>query len=173
MKQHKATAFYSRFLEEFYLDNQMQVRRKNHGYFGRFKKDDLAKFFERSDGYWYFQMPKERTTMKRAQLVYSLAHGQVPEGMDIDHKDGDRSNDHPDNLRLVSRGVNNKNRCKRSDNTSGITGIRWSDYHGHYVIRRTVHGKRLSTSRKTLEEAKVVLAHFTQLDSGYTERHGT
>lgn len=172
MKQFRATDYYLRFMDEFYLDEQQQVRRKTPGYHGRFQQDELAKFFERSDGYWYFQMPRIRTTMKRAQLVYSLAYGQIPEGMDIDHVDGDRSNDHPNNLRLVSRALNNKNRRKRSDNTSGVTGIRWSDYHQHYVVRRTVHGVRKSTSRKTLEEAIQALHHLTELDTQYTDRHG-
>lgn len=172
MHQFKATEFYEQFLEEFYLDSTMQVRRKKDGYHGRFQKDDLASFFMRTDGYWYFQMPRERTTMKRAQLVYSLAYGPIPIGMDVDHRDGDRNNDHPNNLRLVSRAVNNKNRRKRTDNTSGITGIRWSDYHQHYVIRRTVHGVRKSTSRKTLEDAQKVLLELTALDTDYTKRHG-
>ena len=129
------------------------VRRKHDGYHKRFSKDDPAKFFPRNDGYWYIQMPLKRTTVKRSHIVYSLSKGQIPEGFDIDHIDGDRSNDSPDNLRLVNKTLNNKNRCKRSDNTSGVTGIRWSDYHQHYVIRRTVHGKRLSTSRNTMPEA--------------------
>ena len=172
MNQFKATQFYDQFLEEFYLDSTMTVRRKKGGYHGRFQKDDPAKFFMRSDGYWYFQMPRVRTTMKKAHLVYSLAYGQIPEGMDVDHMDGDRGNDHPDNLRLVTCTLNNKNRRKRSDNTSGVTGIRWSEYHQHFVIRRTVHGVRKSTSRKTMAEALDALAEMTALDHEYTARHG-
>ena len=172
MRQYKANEFYEQFLEHFYLDSEFNVLRKNDGYHCRFSKNDPAKFFERSDGYWHLQMPLVRTTVKRAHLVYSLAIGRIPPGMDVDHIDGDRANDIPSNLRLVSRALNNRNRRKRSDNTSGVTGIRWSDYHKHYVIRRTVNDRRLSTSRKTMEEAIEVLEHFKSLDSSYTERHG-
>ena len=171
MHQYQATEYYDILVDEFYLDSQNQVRRAKDGYRNRFKKDDLASFFERG-GYYYFQIPRVRSTMKRSQLVYSLKYGPIPDGMDVDHIDGNKGNDHPDNLRLVTRGLNNRNRKKRADNTSGITGICWSDYHGHYVIRRTVGDKRLSTCRKTLEEAIAALDRFKALDTSYTERHG-
>ena len=172
MHQFQATQYYDILVEEFYLDSQNQVRRTKDGYKNRFKKDDLASFFEGQQGYYYFQIPKVRSTMRRSQLVYSLKYGPIPEGMDVDHIDGNRANDDPDNLRVVTRGLNNRNRKKRVDNTSGITGICWSNYHGHYVIRRTVGDKRLSTSRNTLEEALIVLEQYKAMDQSYTERHG-
>lgn len=172
MQQFKAFQFYEKFVEHFYLDADQVVRRKLDGYLGRFKAGDPAKFFQSTGDYWYIQIPGVRGTAKRAQVVYSLAFGRIPEGMDIDHIDGDRNNDHPSNLRLVTRAQNNRNRSKRSDNTSGITGIRWSEYHQHYVIRRTVGEKRLSTSRKTLEEAVKALEEYKKLDASYSERHG-
>lgn len=160
-------------LGEFYLDVNNQVRRSKDGYLGRFSKDDLATFFQdKNEGYWYIQIPKARATVRRSHLVMLLKGIHIPEGMHVDHIDGNTSNDHPDNLRVVSERTNHCNRKKRSDNTSGITGIRWSDYHGHYVIRRTVNGKRLSRSRKTLEEAIIVLDELTKMDSAYSERHG-
>lgn len=171
MRQYQATQYYDILIDEFYLDSQDQVRRAKDGYLNRFKKDDLAVFFQRQ-GYDYFQIPGVRSSMKKSQLVYSLKYGRIPEGMDVDHIDGNRGNDRPDNLRLVSRALNNRNRKKRCDNSSGVTGIRWSDYHGHYVIRRTVGDRRLSTSRKTMEEALVALDNFKAMDQSYTGRHG-
>lgn len=172
MHQYRAAQYYDILIDEFYLDSLNQVRRSKDGYHNRFKKDDLASFFQRDDGYYYFQIPRVRSTMRRSQLVYSLKYGPIPEGMDVDHIDGNRANDHPDNLRIVTRDINNRNRKKRCDNTSGITGIRWSDYHGHYIIRRTIGNKRLSRSRKTLEEALIVLDQLKTMDPSYTDRHG-
>jgi HNH endonuclease len=172
MKQYQATQYYELLVDEFYLDSQDQVRRTKDGYYKRFKADDLALFFVGTCGYEMFQLPRIRSTLRKSQLVYSLKYGRIPEGMDVDHIDGDILNNKPDNLRLVTRAVNNRNRKKRCDNTSGITGIRWSKYHQHYVIRRTVGDKRLSTSRNTIEEAQVVLDRFKALDTSYTDRHG-
>lgn len=159
-------------IKEFYLDKQGQVRRANDGYYGRFAKDDLVIPFGHRSGYRYLQVPRQRTTVRFAHLVALLAGMHIPDDKEIDHIDGDRQNNHPSNLRVVDRRTNSCNRKKRSDNTSGITGIRWSDYHQHYVIRRTVKGKRISRSRKTLDEAKQVLAELHSMDAAYTQRHG-
>lgn len=159
-------------LEEFYLDEQGEVRRSKDGYLGRFNKGDLAKFFVTSGGYEKIQVPKARATIAKAHLVYVLAGNKIPDHLEIDHIDGNRLNNKIENLRLVDRQINSKNRCKRSDNTSGVTGINWCNYKGKYVIRRVVNGKRLSRSRKTMEEALEVLKELDAMDNDYTVRHG-
>lgn len=169
---HSINKYADTIKKEFYLDDQGQLRRAKNGYFGRFKKGDLANSFITPSGYLRIQVPKKRTTVNVSHVVVLLDKGSVPDDFEIDHIDGNKRNNHPANLRVVDRQLNCCNRKKRSDNTSGITGIRWSEHHGHYVIRRTIHGKRLSRSRKTLEEAKMVLDEFHQMDTAYTDRHG-
>lgn len=159
-------------LKEFYIDDAGTVRRSLDGYQNRFLKNDPATFFEGTDSYLFIQVPKQRTTIKKSHLVLLLSGVVIPDDQDVDHFDGNKQNDHPSNLRVVTRRVNSCNRKQRSDNTSGHTGIRWSDYHQHYVIRRTVNGKRLSRNRKTLIEASRVLEELTKQDSDYTARHG-
>lgn len=160
------------FLEEFYLDSLGQIRRSKDGYLNRFKKNDLAQFFVGTGGYFRIQVPKQRTTAIRSHLVLLLSGVTIPDDKEVDHIDGNKTNDLIENLRIVDRRLNNRNRKRRSDNTSGITGIRWSDYHQHYVVRRTIGDVRKSTSRKTLDEAILVLAEFSKQDSSYTPRHG-
>lgn len=160
-------------LDEFYLDDCEEIRRSKDGYLGRFKKDDLAKFFKDAAGYYAIQIPQGiRRVVKKHELKWLLSYGEIPEGYEIDHRDGNVTNNSMNNLRLVTRKINSRNRKKRSDNTSGITGINWSEYHNHYVIRRTIGNKRVSKSRKTLEEAILVLEELKKMDSTYTQRHG-
>lgn len=160
-------------LEEFYLDENQEVRRSKDGYLNRFKKGDLAKFHKGTGGYLNIQIPQGiRRSVKKHELIWILNGKSIPAGYEIDHEDGDKTNNDISNLRLVDRKLNNRNRKKRSDNTSGVTGIRWSEYHKHYVIRRTVGDKRLSRSRKTFDEALKVLEELKQMDTSYTERHG-
>lgn len=159
-------------LDEFYLDEQGEVRRSKDGYLGRFKQGDLAKFFVGAGGYERIQIPKARTTLTKSHLVFVLAGNNIPDHLEIDHIDGNRTNNKIDNLRLVDRQINCKNRTKRSDNTSGVTGINWSEYHGHYVIRRVINNKRVSRSRKTMQEALEVLYELKALGDEYTDRHG-
>lgn len=169
---HTVNKYSNVLLSEFYLDNQMQIRRATNGYLGRHKVGDLANFFEGTNGYMRIQVPGQRTTLIRSHLVLLLSGVPVPNHKEVDHIDGDKKNDHPSNLRVVDRQRNSRNRAKRSDNTSGHTGIMWSDYHQHFVIRRTVNGIRYSRSRKTLPEAILVLEELTKLDGNYTTRHG-
>ena len=44
------------------------------------------------------------------RMVYEAFKGEIPEGMEIDHIDRNRQNNNPDNLRVVTRSENNKNR---------------------------------------------------------------
>ena len=169
---HTINKFKSTFLQEFYLDPAGEIRRSTDGYLNRFRKGDLAKFFEGQEGYFYIQVPKQRTTVRRSHLVLLLNNVQVPDDKEVDHKDGNTSNDNFSNLRVVSGRANSCNRKMRTDNTSGYTGIRWSEYHQHYVIRKTIGNRRLSRSRKTLVEAIQVLDDLTQQDTDYSARHG-
>jgi hypothetical protein len=157
---------------EFYLDVDGNVRRSNDGYHGRFTAHDIVTGFLTPHGYLRIQVPRHRATIHLAHVVLILRGIELPANAEVDHIDGNRLNNHPTNLRVVSRRENSCNRRKRRDNTSGVTGIRWSAYHRHYVIRRTVHGKRVSTSRKTLEAAKAVLQDLHKQDTTYTDRHG-
>lgn len=169
---HLVNKYRDRLKEAFYLDSGGNVRRSKDGYQGRFKAGDVLQCFASSHGYLRFQVPGARATMNLAHLVVLLDGRDVPDHLEVDHIDGNKTNNHPQNLRLVTRRVNSCNRSIRCDNTSGVTGIRWSAYHSRFVIRRTVAGKRLSRSRKTFEEALEVLEELKQMDSDYTHRHG-
>lgn len=42
------------------------------------------------------------------RLVWTVLRGPIPDGMDINHKDGNRTNNHPDNLEVLTRGDNHR-----------------------------------------------------------------
>ena len=169
---HTVNKYKNILISEFYLDSYDQVRRSNDGYQNRFMAGDLANFFTGSNGYLRIQVPTKRTTLIKSHLVLLLKGINIPDTHEVDHIDGNRHNDLPSNLRVVNRRTNSCNRKMRSDNNSGYTGIRWSDYHNHYIIRKTIKGKRICTSRKTLDEAKIALDNLSKLDNDYTLRHG-
>ena len=160
-------------LSEFHLDGDGNIRRTNNGYLGRFKAGDLVSFYQNADGYLLVRVPQGiRRSVFKHHLLLLLNGIEIPEGMEVDHIDGDKHNCALSNLRIVDRERNSKNRKKRTDNTTGYTGITWSPSKQRYIIRRTVDGVRLSYSRKTLDEVIVVLTELTKLDAAYTERHG-
>ncbi len=59
---------------------------------------------QRRDG--YFELQHRRKKYLAHRIVWTLLHGQIPPDKVIDHRDGDPSNNAPENLRLVSQSVN-------------------------------------------------------------------
>lgn len=57
------------------------------------------------------------------RLVWILHHGEIPEGMEIDHLDGNSLNNRVENLRCVEGFINKRNRSFSQLNTSGATGV--------------------------------------------------
>lgn len=57
------------------------------------------------------------------RIVYALANGVCPGLSHIDHIDGDRSNNAPENLRLSTQEQNMCNRVTGKNNTTGVKGL--------------------------------------------------
>lgn len=76
-------------------------------------------------------------------LVCIAFHGERPEGMETDHIDGDKKNNHKDNLRWVTKSKNNRN---------------------SYLNNRDVSGTRNANSKLTENQVKDICKH---LEDGY------
>lgn len=80
--------------------------------------------------------------------------GWPPAGMDIDHINGDTSDNRWSNLRLVTRSQNNMNRRKHPQNTSGVVGVSHCKQTGKWVAYVKANRKRHWLGRHdTLEDA--------------------
>lgn len=97
------------------------------------------------------------------RLAWALSYGEWPSD-DIDHINGDRSDNRLSNLRLATRSQNNINAGPPKDNTSGFRGV--SANRGRWGAYINVDGKRhwLGTF-DTQEEAaaayaEAALKHF-------------
>lgn len=96
------------------------------------------------------------------RVAYCLANGSpFPDGFEVDHRDGDRSNNALANLRLASTGENAQNRKRRSDNSSGFVGVSLHRPSGKWWAQICVKGKRRSLGLHETPDA----AHRAYLDA--------
>lgn len=68
----------------------------------------------------------DRSDYRAHRLAWAYANGDWPSA-EIDHINGDRSDNRIANLRQASRGENMRNSRKRRDNTSGRKGVTWDN----------------------------------------------
>lgn len=76
------------------------------------------------------------------RLAWLHHHGSFP-SMDIDHINGDRTDNRIENLRAVSRQQNHQNRGITSLNRSGFVGVFWNTARGKWTARIKVSGKNI------------------------------
>lgn len=107
------------------------------------------------------------------RIAWAIVYGTWPDG-EVDHINGDPSDNRIANLRLVDSSGNSKNSAKRSDNTSGVVGVYknsarytlpWSAE--IYVNKK----KRKLGNFATIEEAAAARRE-AERDHGYHENHG-
>jgi hypothetical protein len=87
------------------------------------------------------------------RIIWSLHNGEIPEGMLIDHIDGNKQNNKIDNLRLATRTQNNNNSIGRS--VRGYPKGVQPTSSGKYRARIMQNGKQICIGTyDTVEEAK-------------------
>lgn len=60
------------------------------------------------------------------RIVWMLSNQQDPGTLQIDHIDGDSTNNAPANLRIATNAQNSRNRSKQRNNSSGYKGVSWN-----------------------------------------------
>lgn len=105
------------------------------------------------------------------RVIWKIVNGSDP--IQIDHVDGNRTNNRIENLRDVSHQVNAKNRKLYENNKSGVHGVSFHNRDDVWQVRIGVgRGKELHLGNfKTWDEAiSVRIAAQTILD--YHDNHG-
>jgi hypothetical protein len=75
-------------------------------------------------------------------LIWIYNHGPIPCGSQIDHKNGDRSDNRIENLRLATNAENADNRqCANQRSVTGIRNVYWEKGRGKYRVQIIHRGK--------------------------------
>jgi hypothetical protein len=97
--------------------------------------------FTAGDGKGYRQGAIFGNVCLAHRVVWTLLHGEIPPGMQIDHINGVKSDNRASNLRLATPAQNMYNVGKRAHNTSGVKGVTWSKSAKKWQAQISVSGK--------------------------------
>lgn len=118
----------------------------------------------------YIRLRIDGTDRQLHRMIFLYHHGQIAEGMEIDHIDGDKANNRIENLRQVTKSQNNQNAKIRSDNTSGTKGV--YKQRNKWISQITINKKQLYLgSYNTLEQAEMVVKEAREKYHGEYARH--
>jgi hypothetical protein len=112
-------------------------------------------------GYWMAGV--DRTHYQAHRLIWRLVTGEDPGELDVDHIDGERTNNAWHNLRLGTRSQNASNQRLRSDNTSGLKGACWDPVNERWEVRLRFQKRSYFLGRfATAEEAHAAYVEAAQ-----------
>ena len=101
--------------------------------------------------FWY-----EGEYVRSHRFAYALAHGDIPEGLQVDHRCHTRNCVRPDHLRLVTNAQNAQNRRGATrTSATGVRGVHWNKRDRKFVAQVGFNGKHIYAGYfDTLEEAE-------------------
>lgn len=113
---------------------------------------------------WCYARNKEATTGYALRTDSCRMHIAIAErsglwkfGYEIDHVNGCGCDNRKENLRVATRRENGCNQKKRSDNSSGKTGVSWDSSRHRWRVQIMVNYRAKTIGRfKNLEDAKRV-----------------
>ena len=111
-----------RLRELFDYSDGYFVRKINAGTRG--KVGDIVKGTNQHTGYLAVKVDGKKHLFHRTVWIWH--HGDITDGLQIDHRNGNRTDNRLENLRLVTPRENQQNRGLHKMNTSGFIGVTWN-----------------------------------------------
>jgi hypothetical protein len=75
------------------------------------------------------------------RVVWEMHNGPIPEGLVVDHVNGNGLDNRIENLRLVTLSENQRNTKLRKDSTTGVRGIGWHKATQKWIATIRVNNK--------------------------------
>jgi hypothetical protein len=127
--------------------------------------------FKTIDQTGYFSGRILTLTIRAHRIVWALVNNEWPQH-EIDHLNGDKLDNRIGNLRDVPHRINCQNRKRRSDNTSGISGVSWHKKTKKWRARVYAGGTRIYLGYFDTVEAAAIARQTAMKKLGYHPNHG-
>lgn len=139
----------------------------------------------------YIHLSRDGYSGDLHRWVWAQFNGPIPDGHEIDHKNGVRHDCRIENLRCVPQALNTRNRAKQSNNSTGVNGLSKAasgrNIDNVYWVARWVDptsGKRKAkyfnidklgcdAARAAAERHLATVGESVLRPNGYSARHGT
>ncbi|WP_145574135.1 HNH endonuclease signature motif containing protein [Yersinia alsatica] len=106
------------------------------------------------------------------RIIWEMNNGPIPEGIQVDHIDHNRTNNRIENMRIVTHQQNNQNRTIPKNNTSGACGVGWRQSEKKWYAKITVNGKPKHLGRfKDVNDA-ISARKAAEAKYGFHPNHG-
>lgn len=109
-------------------------------------------------------------TCQSHRVIWCLEHGEVP--TQIDHINGNRSDNRISNLRNVSAAENSRNMMRTTKNNSGIVGVKWCKRSFIWIAEIKTFGKTTQLGRFELFWDAVAARKNAEANMGFHKNHG-
>jgi hypothetical protein len=109
--------------------------------------------------------------VKAHRVAWAIAFGEWPKNQ-IDHINGDKTDNKISNLRVVTRLTNNKNRKIPSNNTSGVIGVFRQKNNQKWAAQIACNGKRITLGYFHSFDDAVSARRQAERKFGYHKNHG-
>ena len=115
----------------------------SQGGYSRVIKGRTLKRTINTAGYYSYVLSKnnKKATLREHQIVAIAFLGHVPSGYElvVDHIDGNKTNNHVDNLQIITHRQNiSRSKVKCS---SKYTGVCWHKHRGKWIVSIQINGK--------------------------------
>lgn len=75
----------------------------------------------------YIRIGRDGKVIYLHRWIWEQVFGPIPDGWEIDHINGIKTDNRLDNLRCIPQGMNKRNMKTRADNASGVQGVtKWT-----------------------------------------------
>jgi hypothetical protein len=119
----------------------------------------------------YRQIAIDKVSALEHRLVFMYVHGYMPK--EIDHINGNRSDNHIENLRDCSKAENLRNTKIPRTNKTGVKGVFWDNTANKWHGRVWANGKfAFSKCYEKFEDAVQAVREARQLHHGVYANHG-